>query len=89
MEGPKLKLFSPAAETRSPEGAPLATDAPNRRSEQPTMPVAIRDLVPLLVDAFQTDRTWLKDFERESIEVSPDLYEVLLAYQQFRRCDAA
>ncbi|WP_164102056.1 hypothetical protein [Candidatus Laterigemmans baculatus] len=53
------------------------------------MPVAIRDLVPLLVDAFQTDRTWLKDFERESIQVTPDLYDVLLAYQQLRRCDAA
>ena len=93
MEAPKLKLFSPTAENRSPEGAFVGSDTSSGstegKSEQPTMPVAIRDLVPLLVDAFQTDRTWLKDFERESIQVTPDLYDVLLAYQQFRRCDAA
>lgn len=53
------------------------------------LPVAVRDLVPLLVDAFQTDRTWLKDFGREHIHVSADLYEILLAYQQYRRYDAA
>lgn len=93
MEAPKLKLFSPPAENRSPEGALVSSHAPSgtpdTKPEQPTMPVAIRDLVPLLVDAYQTDRTWLKDFERESIQVTPDLYDVLLAYQQFRRCDAA
>jgi len=53
------------------------------------MPVAVRDLVPLLVDAFQSDRTWLKDFGQEQIQVSPDFYDILLAYQQLRRCDAA
>ena len=73
MESPKLKLFSDST------GA----------QPEPTMPVAVRDLVPLLVDAYQTDRTWLKDFGRENIHVSPDLYEVLLAYQQLQRRDAA
>ncbi len=61
--------------------------ADNRQA--PMMPVAVRDLVPLLVDAFQSDRTWLKDFGQEQIQVSPDFYDILLAYQQLRRCDAA
>ena len=73
MESPKLKLFREATEPQA--------DA--------TMPVAVRDLVPLLVDAFQTDRTWLKDFGSESIHMSPDLYEILLAYQQLQRRDIA
>ena len=38
--------------------------------ETPTMPVAVRDLAPLLVDAYQSDRTWLKDFGQENIHVS-------------------
>jgi hypothetical protein len=66
-------------------GASNAAD--NRQA--PMMPVAVRDLVPLLVDAFQSDRTWLKDFGQEQIQVSPDFYDILLAYQQLRRCDAA
>lgn len=85
MEKRPLKIYNPTT-------GPAASD-PNGQTPGPEqerlMPVAVRDLVPLLVDAFQTDRTWLKDFGREQIHVSPDLYEILLAYQQFRRCDAA
>jgi hypothetical protein len=84
MEPPKLKLFT--SETPDPKSKGEAAGA---AKTSPMMPVAVRDLVPLLVDAFQTDRTWLKDFGREQIQVSPDFYDVLLAYQQLRRCDAA
>lgn len=56
---------------------------------EPSVSVSVAELVPLLVDAFQTDRTWLRDFGGDSVRVSADLYEVLLAYQQLRRCDAA
>ena len=84
MEAPKLRIFSLAGDSSSPTVKP-----PRPAAASPTMPVAVRDLVPLLVDAFQTDRTWLKDFEHEHIQVTPDLYDVLLAYQQLRRCNAA
>ena len=46
-------------------------------------------IVPLLVDAYQTDRVWLNDFGDEPVRVTSDLYEILLAYQQLRRSDAA
>lgn len=88
MESPKLKLFSPANGQNS-ESKPASTAQPKSAKETTMLPVAVRDLVPLLVDAFQTDRTWLKDFGRENIHVSADLYEILLAYQQLRRYDAA
>ena len=48
-----------------------------------TMPVG--DILPLLADAVRSQRTWLTDFEDDDITISTDLYEVLLAYQHFRR----
>ncbi|QDV67453.1 hypothetical protein Poly24_11530 [Rosistilla carotiformis] len=55
----------------------------------PTVTVSVGDLVPLLVDAWETDRNWLRDFCKDEVSVSEDLYEVLLAYHQIRRCEAA
>ncbi len=50
--------------------------------------VPLREILPLLVDAVRCKRTWLKDFENEEITLSLDLYEVLLAYQHYRRPSA-
>lgn len=50
--------------------------------------VPLREVLPLLVDAVRSKRTWLKDFENEEITLSLDLYEVLLAYQHYRRPSA-
>jgi hypothetical protein len=46
------------------------------------------DVLPLLADAIEHRRNWLSDFEEDEITVSTDLYEVLLAYQHFRRPSA-
>jgi hypothetical protein len=46
------------------------------------------DLLPLLAEAFNSQRTWLRDFEDDEIAISTDLYEVLLAYQHYRRPSA-
>ncbi len=40
-------------------------------------------LFPLVADASEGDRGWLKDFAQETISVSPDLYDVLQAYRHF------
>jgi len=53
-----------------------------RAASQITVPLA--QVLPALVDAVQTQRAWLKDFEDERIAISADLYEVLLAYQELR-----
>ncbi|ASV72737.1 hypothetical protein THTE_0135 [Thermogutta terrifontis] len=50
--------------------------------------VRLGEILPLLVDAVRCQRTWLKDFEQEEITISLDLYEVLLAYQYYRRPSA-
>ena len=43
---------------------------------------------PLLADAVQSQRTWVRDFEDDEITIPMDLYEVLLAYQHFRNPSA-
>lgn len=49
-----------------------------------TVEVSLGEVLPLLADAVQSRRTWLKDFEDDTINISADLYEVLMAYQHFR-----
>jgi len=50
--------------------------------------VSLGQIFPLLADAVQSNRTWLKDFSDDDVEISSDLYEVILAYQHFRRPSA-
>jgi hypothetical protein len=50
-----------------------------------TVTVPLGEILPLLADAHASRRTWLTDFTREPVQISADLYEVLLAYQHYRR----
>jgi hypothetical protein len=50
--------------------------------------VPLRDVFPLLSDAVRNERTWLRDFADEEVAISTDLYEVILAYQHYRRPSA-
>jgi len=68
---------------------------PQESTAEPMVPTARRsvtvplmDVLPLLADAVQSKRTWLRDFSDDEITISSDLYEVLLAYQHFRRPSA-
>lgn len=47
--------------------------------------VRLRDLMPILLDAADCGRAWVRDFGDDPITISQDLYEVLLAYQSLRR----
>ena len=60
--------------------------ADSTRSDGVTVP--LMEVLPLLADAIRSDRTWLKDFADDEINISMDLYEVLLAYQHYRRPSA-
>ncbi|HEV2972671.1 MAG TPA: hypothetical protein VGY55_22075 [Pirellulales bacterium] len=53
-----------------------------------TVTVPLGDVLRLLADAVESNRTWLRDFEDDEITISSDLYEVVLAYQHFRRPSA-
>ena len=53
-----------------------------------TINVPLMEVLPLIADAVRSDRTWLRDFADDEIKISMDLYEVLLAYQHYRRPSA-
>ncbi|MCZ6807209.1 MAG: hypothetical protein O7F08_09675 [Deltaproteobacteria bacterium] len=52
------------------------------------MKLTVGDVVPLLADAAENRLAWIADFDDDEITISTDLYEVLLAYQHFRRPSA-
>jgi len=65
-----------------------ATVATNDGKIRDTINVPLMEVLPLLADAVRSDRTWLRDFADDEVNISMDLYEVLLAYQHYRRPSA-
>ena len=65
---------------------PVTLDEPSRAES--TVEVTLGEIFPLLADAVRSERTWLEDFAGDKITISGDLYEVILAYQHFRRPSA-
>ena len=53
-----------------------------------TATVPLGDVLPALLDALESNRTWPYDFADDEITISSDLYEVLLAYRHYRRPSA-
>jgi hypothetical protein len=71
-----------------PKGDSVAAKATEAPSQRKTVTVPLMEVMPLLADAIQSQRTWLRDFEDDEATISMDLYEVLLAYQHYRRPSA-
>jgi hypothetical protein len=46
--------------------------------------VRLADLLPLVALAHRKNYLWLQDFLEDEVKISPDLYEVLKAFQQTR-----
>ena len=81
MVEPRLRIYygpETASETTPVESGPSAN----------TVTVPLREVFGWLMDAVHSGRTWLSDFEDDEVTISTDLYEVILAYQHFRRPSA-
>lgn len=90
---PFLRLFSqaqqaeqadPGSQRRIEQSASAEAVRPPKRVD-----VALAQIAPLLADAVNHRRGWLKDFAQDTVSIDADLYEVLLAYQQLNRPRAA
>jgi hypothetical protein len=46
-----------------------------------TVSVPLALMTRLLIEASESNRTWLRDFKDDLVRIDSDLYEVLLAYQ--------
>ncbi len=76
---PTLRVYRGPEEETAP--APVATMS----SDNEQITAKASHLLPLMANAILSQRTWLDDFAEDEITVSADLYEVLMAYQHFRR----
>jgi hypothetical protein len=81
MSATHLRLY------RGPEDAAAPTLAKTSAGKA-CVTVSLSEVLPLLADAVSSRRTWLSDFDDDEVTVSADLYEVLLAYQYYRRPSA-
>ena len=55
------------------------------REDKRSVRLPLGEVLPLLMDAAMSERTWLRDFEHDEVTISTDLYEMILAYQYCRR----
>jgi hypothetical protein len=69
-----------------PQSDACASITEDKQAE--TVTVTLGEILPLLADAVRNERTWLDDFETDPVTISTDLYEVILAYQHYRRPSA-
>lgn len=54
-----------------------------------TVCVNAGEVLALMLHAARTNRAWLSDFAEESIQISQDMYEVLLAYKRIAQSENA
>lgn len=80
MARPQLRLYAgPSDETT------VLTKSDHVRE---CVSVPLGEILPVLADALRARRTWVRDFEDEEVTISTDLYQVILAYQHYRRPSA-
>lgn len=51
---------------------------------EPSVTMSFGELIRIMRDAGQFERTWLSDFEDDQVQVPEDLYEVLTSYWRLR-----
>jgi hypothetical protein len=71
-----------------PEEGAASGFVPDTIPLRDTVTLPLGEVLPLLMDAVKNRRQWVGDFFDYDITISSDLYEVLLAYQHFRRPSA-
>ncbi|MFV1964042.1 MAG: hypothetical protein ACC628_01370 [Pirellulaceae bacterium] len=83
MAHPRLRIYCGSQQRGSETSVSQGTS-----QRQKTVAVPLGEIFPLLGEAVRSERTWLRDFEDDEITISTDLYEVILAYQHYRRPSA-
>jgi hypothetical protein len=58
-----------------------SSPAPAADVQDPSVRVSLGDLLPLLALAHRRNYVWLQDFLEDEVSITPDLYEVLRAFQ--------
>ena len=82
---PGVEMVKPHLRLHSGSLASPAVAEPAARNPV-TVPLGL--VFPILTDCLEADRTWLRDFEDESVTISADLYDIIMAHQHFHRPSA-
>jgi hypothetical protein len=85
MEASRLRVYH-GPDYSADDGMSVATAETIPLHDTVSLPLG--EVLPLLMDAVKNRRQWVGDFFDDQITISSDLYEVLLAYQHFRRPSA-
>jgi hypothetical protein len=62
--------------------------ATREQCQDPVVHVSLGDLLPLLSLAKRHHYAWLQDFLDDEVAITPDLYDVLCAFSDYRRPSA-
>lgn len=84
----RLRVYHGPDEVADNGAALCAADNADTLPLRNTVSLPLGEVLPLLMDAVKNRRQWVGDFFDDEITISSDLYEVLLAYQHFRRPSA-
>jgi hypothetical protein len=60
------------------------SDAEPAFTQEPSVRISLRDMLPLIALAQRRNYLWLNDFLDDEVCVTPDLYEVLRAFRAYR-----
>jgi len=82
MSQPKLRIYRPESSLESPQAALPSYSEMILDGVFDPVRIAAGDFIQLIHDAMTSKRAWLQDFEDDSMVISRDFYEVLLAYQR-------
>lgn len=63
---------------------PHTFEGESGESQAPSVRVRLGDLLPLLSLAKRNNYLWLEDFIEDEVRVTPDLYDVLRAFNSYR-----
>jgi hypothetical protein len=75
----KLRIYT------GPETIPQSTALLAEPTDTNRVRVTLGEILPLLADAVESNRTWLSDFADDEVTISSDLNDVLQTYRHFRR----
>ncbi len=77
---------TPRKSNSNPQNVRLASGTTGQAPiEESKVTVRLAELLPLLIEASQKNRAWIKDFKDDNVTISQDLYEVALAYRSLGR----
>jgi hypothetical protein len=63
---------------------PVSDEPKVGEGQQPKVPVALGDLLPLLALAQRNNYVWLQDFLDDEVRITEDLYDVLRTFRYTR-----